>query len=154
MKIKRPTFLAISLTSPFLAGFIGQFFTMSSIPTWYVTLNKPIFSPPNWVFGPVWTILYLLMGIALYRVWVKPKSKYAVKVFFFHLVLNALWSIIFFGARRIGLALVVILAIWVLVYYLVKLFSKIDKPASKLLYPYLFWISFALILNFSIWLVN
>ncbi len=133
------------------AGILGSFFTFSAIPTWYATLNKPVFSPPNWVFGPVWTILYLLMGISLYLVWTKKKVP---TVFWIQLVLNALWSIIFFGMRNPLLAMLDILALWVSIFLTIKAFSKINKLASNLLYPYLSWVTFATILNLSLVLLN
>ncbi len=138
------------------AGILGSFFTFSSIPTWYTTLVKPSFSPPNFVFGPVWTALYALMGISLYLVWTsKAKSKqYAIKLFFIQLGLNTFWSIIFFGLKNPGLAFIEIIALWVAILLTIKAFQKISKKASYLLYPYFAWVSFATILNFSIWALN
>lgn len=138
------------------AGILGSFFTVASIPTWYATLTKPSFSPPGFVFGPVWTILYALMGISLYLVWVsKAISKsYAIKLFFVQLILNAVWSIIFFGLRSPGLAFIEIIALWVAIALTIKAFQHISKAASYLLYPYLAWVSFASILNFAIWILN
>lgn len=133
------------------AGVLGSVFTISSIPSWYVTLNKPIFSPPNWVFGPVWTVLYILMGISLYLIWAKSKVP---SVFWIQLILNASWSIIFFGMKNPGLALVDIVALWVSIVLTIKVFDKINKLSSYLLYPYLLWVSFASILNLSIWVLN
>ncbi|OGG24866.1 TspO protein [Candidatus Gottesmanbacteria bacterium RIFCSPHIGHO2_12_FULL_40_13] len=137
-------------------GILGSLFTVSSIPTWYANLTKPPFSPPNYVFGPVWTTLYALMGISLYLVWIsRIKSKqYAVKLFFVQLALNAVWSIIFFGLKRPGLAFIEIIALWVAIILTIKAFQKISKTASYLLYPYLAWVSFASILNFAIWILN
>jgi len=133
------------------AGILGSFFTVSSIPNWYVTLNKPFFSPPNWVFGPVWTILYILMGYSLYLVW---KKKKVPSVFWLQLILNASWSIIFFGMKNPGLALIDIALLWVAIVLTIKSFYKISKSAAYLLIPYLLWVSFASILNISIWLLN
>lgn len=133
------------------AGILGSVFTFSSIPTWYATLNKPSFSPPNWIFAPVWTILYILMGISLYRVWTNKKVP---TVFWVQLILNALWSIIFFGMRNPTLALVDIVVLWIAIVLTIKAFSKIDKLAGQLLIPYLAWVSFASILNLSIVLLN
>ena len=134
-----------------LVGFIGSAFTFSSIPNWYVYLNKPIFSPPNWLFGPVWTLLYALMGISAYLVW---KKKGSLNLFLIQLGLNFIWTPIFFGARNLFLALVVIVVMWIYIVKTIKAFAKIDKTASYLLYPYLAWVSFATILNFSIWFLN
>lgn len=138
------------------AGILGSFFTVSSIPTWYVTLNKPPFSPPNWVFGPAWTILYILMGISLYLVWIsKGKLKQnALNLFFVQLGLNALWSIIFFGMKNPTLALVDIVALWIVIFLTIKSFTKISKLAGNLLIPYLLWVSFASVLNLAIVLLN
>ena len=105
------------------AGILGSFFTVSSIPNWYVTLNKPFFSPPNWVFGPVWTILYILMGYSLYLVW---KKKKVPSVFWLQLILNASWSIIFFGMKNPGLALIDIALLWVAIVLTIKSFYKIS----------------------------
>lgn len=137
-------------------GIIGSFFTVSSIPTWYVTLNKPFFSPPNWVFGPVWTILYIMMGISLCMVWIsKGKLKQnALHLFFIQLGLNVLWSLIFFGWHNPLLALVDIIALWIAIVLTIKYFYPVSRLAAYLLIPYILWISFASILNLSIILLN
>lgn len=132
-------------------GILGSFFTVSSIPIWYQTLNKPAFSPPNWVFGPVWTILYILMGISLYLVWTKRKVP---PVFWIQLILNALWSIIFFGLKNPTLALIDIIVLWIAIVLTIKSFSKINKLAGNLLMPYLIWVSFASVLNLGVVLLN
>ncbi len=158
MKItfKNITLLIISLLIPQLAGIIGSLFTVKNIPTWYASLNKPFFSPPNWIFAPVWVTLFIFMGVSLYLVLVKQKKifDFPVKIFLVHLAVNTLWSIVFFGMREPGLAFVVIIALWFLIYYIIKIFYKIDKVASYLLIPYLAWVSFASILNFSVWILN
>lgn len=140
------------------AGLIGSIFTFSAIPGWYSSLNKPTFSPPNWIFGPVWTTLYILMGIALYLVWKmglkKKEVNIAFNLFLVHLLINALWSIVFFGMKEIFLALIVILILWVMIVVLIKLFWKINRNSAYILLPYLAWVSFATILNFSIWQLN
>lgn len=141
------------------AGIIGSFFTVSAIPDWYVSLNKPSFSPPNWIFGPAWTLLYILMGYSLYLV---QSSKFkdqsfknkALIIFAIQLSLNAIWSIIFFGMKNPVLAFVDIIALWVAIIFTIKAFSKINKLASYILYPYLAWVSFASILNLAIILLN
>jgi len=133
------------------AGFIGTFFTISSIPTWYALLSKPTFSPPNWLFGPVWTILYTLIGISLYKIWIKKGD---LKLFAFHLVLNAIWSPIFFGLKNLGLAFLIIMMMDTTLIIIIKRFLKIDRIAGYLLIPYLLWISFASLLNYSIWKLN
>lgn len=132
-------------------GVLGSIFTISSIPTWYATLNKPFFSPPNWVFGPVWTILYILMGISLYLVWIKRRIP---AVFWTQLLLNAIWSIIFFGMKNPLLAFVEIIILWLAIFLTIKSFYKINRLAGNLLIPYLLWVSFASILNLAIVILN
>ncbi len=150
--------LIIALIMPQLAGFIGSFFTISAIPTWYASIQKPSFNPPNWIFGPVWTILYILMGISVYLVWNKASKKSTassvVILFWIHLFFNALWSIIFFGIPSPGGALIVILILWILILALILKFWKISKWASYLLIPYFLWVSFASVLNYYIWYLN
>ena len=151
--------LAISLVLPLLAGFIGSFFTASAIQSgWYAELAKPALNPPSWVFAPVWTTLYVLMGIALFLVWRKGldrrEVKIALSVFFAQLILNALWSIIFFGLRSPGLALVEIAILWIAIIVAIIAFAKVSKIAAWLLAPYILWVSFALYLNYAIWIFN
>ena len=153
MKVKSWPKLLLSILLAQSAGFIGTFFTISAIPAWYAFLNKPTFSPPNWLFGPVWTILYTLIGISLYRIWIKNK-KGSLNLFILHLILNAAWSPIFFGLKNLGLAFLVILMMDVSLVIIIKRFIKLDKLAGYLLIPYLLWISFATVLNFSIWKLN
>ena len=149
-------FLSIGVC--FLAGGIGTLFTASAIPTWYALLNKPGFSPPNWLFGPAWTILYTLMGISLAIVWQKglktKKVRDALYLFGIQLGLNALWSPVFFGAKNLFLALIIIILMWIYILKTILAFRKINKTAGYLLYPYIAWVSFASILNFSVWLLN
>ncbi|OGG14622.1 TspO protein [Candidatus Gottesmanbacteria bacterium RIFCSPHIGHO2_01_FULL_39_10] len=138
------------------AGVAGSLFTFQSIPTWYTGLEKPFFSPPNWVFAPVWTILYILMGISLYLVLSsKKKLKHeAVGVFMLQLGFNVFWSVLFFGMRNPTLALLDILALWMSIFVTIHLFGKISKLASMILIPYILWVSFAFILNLVIVLLN
>ncbi len=149
--IKNLPLLIFSLGICLGAGVLGSFFTINSIPTWYQTLNKPFFFPPNWIFGPVWTILYILMGYSLYLVWVKNKVPV---IFWIQLILNAVWSIIFFGFKNPTLALIDIIALWVTIILTIKVFAKINKLSAYLLYPYLAWVLFASILNLAIVLLN
>lgn len=141
-----------------LVGIAATPFTVSSIPTWYQTLQKPPFSPPNWIFGLVWIILYFLMGISAYLVWIKGLEKKAVEMalafFIAQLIFNFLWSILFFGLHSPVLALIDILILWALILIIINKFYKISKTASYLLIPYLLWVSFATLLNFSIVLLN
>jgi translocator protein len=148
--------LLISIGICLGAAILGSFFTISSIPTWYAALNKPFFSPPNWIFGPVWTTLYILMGISLYLVWIsKIKSKQkAINLFLIQLGLNALWSIIFFGMKNPILALVDIIALWITIFLTIKTFYTISKLAANLLVPYILWVSFASLLNLMIVVLN
>ncbi|HLD92050.1 MAG TPA: TspO/MBR family protein [Patescibacteria group bacterium] len=156
MKIKSWTKLILSILLAQSAGAIGSFFTISAIPTWYALLNKPVFSPPNWLFGPVWTILYTMIGISFYKIWInyKKENSWAIKFFLFHLFLNSIWSIIFFGIKNLGLAFFEIIIMWLTIIYMIIKFKTINKWASYLLIPYLFWVSFASILNFSVWRLN
>jgi tryptophan-rich sensory protein len=140
------------------AGLIGSLFTTPAIGSWYAFLNKPTFNPPAWIFAPVWTLLYVLMGIALFFVYRKIKenksAKSAAIIFVVHLLFNASWSIIFFGAKIIPLAFANIVILWLLIVYLAIIFWRIDKRASILLWPYLAWVSFASVLNYSIMMLN
>jgi translocator protein len=138
-----------------LAGGLGSISTFSAIPTWYQTLNKPFFSPPNFVFGPVWTTLYILMGIALYLILInKKRTKAALFVFFLQLFLNILWSFIFFGFKQPLLAFIEIIFLWLAILSTLLHFYFINKKAGYLLIPYLLWVSFASMLNLSVALLN
>jgi len=140
------------------AGAIGSAFTVTGINSWYQYLVKPSFNPPNWVFGPVWTTLYILMGISLYLIWKDGLKKDFVKnsflLFILNLVLNSFWSIAFFGMQNPALAFIVIILLWLVILGLIIRFYKINKLASYLLIPYILWVSFASVLNFSIWQLN
>ncbi|NBS41738.1 tryptophan-rich sensory protein [bacterium] len=141
-----------------LAGVVGSAFTFSAISDWYAFLNKPFFSPPNWLFGPVWTTLYAMMGVAAFLVWrhgwKKPETRHALTAFGVQLALNALWSILFFGARRIDLALIEIVALWIAIVLTIVRFSRVSPKAAALLLPYLAWVSFASALNVALWTLN
>lgn len=148
--------LIVSIVLPLCIGFLGSALTFPSISTWYVTLNKPFFSPPNYVFGPVWTVLYILMGISLYLLWTakkKEKNK-AIKLFLIQLVLNLFWSVIFFGLHNVQLAFFEIMALWIFILLAIRQSLLISKPAAYLLYPYIVWVSFASILNLFIVILN
>lgn len=140
------------------AGLIGSFFTTPQIFSWYSTLVKPSFNPPNWVFGPVWTLLYVLMGISLYLVWQgsgEAKLKQAAIVAFVgQLILNIFWSICFFGFQQPFLALIEIIVLALNIILTIYLFSRLNKKAAYLLIPYILWVSFAAVLNFAIWYLN
>lgn len=141
-----------------LAGVIGSVFTVSSIPTWYAGLEKPFFAPPNWLFAPVWLSLYTLMGVSLYLVWsrgVDDRSvRIALSVFGIQLVLNALWSILFFGLRSPLLGLVEIAALWIAIVATIVLFYRVSRTAGLLLIPYIAWVTIAAALNGFIWTLN
>ena len=151
--------IIISICVCLLVAFLASLATQSSVKTWFVTIEKPFFNPPSWLFAPVWTILYIMMGIAFGLVWSSDfKDKKAVKsamvIFGIQLGLNALWSILFFGLRNPLLAFIEILLLWLFIFETIKAFRPIDGLASKLLFPYLAWVSFATILNASIWWLN
>jgi tryptophan-rich sensory protein len=140
-----------------LAGLIGSLFTFASIPTWYASLVKPALNPPSWVFGPVWTTLYAMMGVSVFLVWQRRQAKgadQALTAFALQLVLNALWSVLFFGLRNAGLALIEIVMMWLAIAWTIVLFHRLSKPAAYLLLPYLAWVSFASYLNAAIWFLN
>jgi translocator protein len=150
--------LIISILIPLLVGFTSSFFTMDGVKGWYVTASKPSFNPPNWVFAPVWTTLYVLMGIAFYLVWkavVDAKvKKTAITFYVIQLTLNFFWSLIFFRFQLTGWALVEIVFMWLFILLTIIWFGKINKTAAWLLVPYILWVSFATFLNYSIWQLN
>lgn len=158
MSFKKIGQLIIAIGVCEFAGAIGSLFTVRAIPVWYGTLEKPALNPPSWVFGPVWTALYALMGISAFLVyqkgWNRKDVKFALGVFGVQLLLNALWSIIFFGLRQPGIACVDIVLLWISILFTMMFFAKISKPASWLLLPYLVWVSFASYLNISIAMLN
>jgi benzodiazapine receptor len=134
-------------------GGLGAVFTAKAIPGWYAALQRPSFNPPNWVFGPVWTLLYTLMGIALYRIWQMDPSvsgrSPALAFFFIQLALNALWTPLFFGLHALWLAFVEIILMWMAIALTAYQFYPLDPPAAWLLAPYLAWVSFAGLLNYT-----
>ncbi len=141
----------------FGAALVGSAFTAPSVPVWYEGLVKPSFTPPSWLFGPVWSVLYLAMAIAGWLVWRHQRESsttLALALFGGQLVLNVLWSILFFGLQAPGIALVEILTLWVAIFATLLSFWRISKIASWLFVPYLAWVSFASILNFEIWRLN
>lgn len=171
--------LVVSIVICQLAGVIGSLFTISALDSWYEGLKKASFNPPGWVFGPAWTILFLLMGYSLYLVWEKgffvsdgssPKKLWnplseklwygslkefnVAAVFAVQLVLNMLWSLLFFGLQSPGLAFSEILMLWFAILYTIMNFYRVSKTAAYLLIPYLLWVSFASVLNFMVWYLN
>lgn len=153
-KIKKPIKFLISIVVCFLAGGIGSIFTSSSIPTWYASLIKPAFNPPNWLFGPVWTLLYLLMAVTLYLIWTGKKNVQASRWFYLQLMLNAAWSVIFFGLRQPLAAYVCIILLILGIIGTMFWTSKTTKTGMYLMIPYLLWVSFASVLNLMIVLLN
>jgi benzodiazapine receptor len=158
MRVNNFLKLIIAVGVSELAGGIGSLFTSSAIPTWYATLERPLLSPPNWIFGPVWTTLYFLMGVAAFLVWKKgferKDVKVALGVFGVQLALNCAWSIIFFGLQNPAAAFVEIIFLWLTILATIVLFSKISRPAVWFLVPYILWVSFAGYLNYLIWILN
>lgn len=146
--------LAVFLVLCLAAGWIGSLATMPAIPTWYAGLEKPSFNPPPAVFGPVWTLLYILMAIAGWRVWRIRGVDSTLVPFFVQLALNLAWSFAFFGAQSPILGLVVIVLLWLAIVWTIVVFRRVDSLAAGLLVPYLVWVSFATILNASIWALN
>jgi len=149
--------LLYSLVLTLGVGAIAGLATASSIGGWYATLSKPYFNPPNWIFGPVWTLLYILMGIALSLIWNQPTSlgrSNSLWLFSIQLFLNFVWSFIFFYFHRIGLGFVDIVAVWIFIILTIFSFSRLNKKSAWLLLPYICWVSFALILNVAIYRLN
>lgn len=149
--------LLVSLLLPLAVGAISGMYTSQAVPEWFVTLDRPSFSPPNWLFGPVWTTLYTLMGISLFLIWKQNSSSernLAIIIFLLQLTLNFLWSFIFFYLNRIGLALIEIVLLWINIALMIVLFNKIKPIAAYLNIPYLLWVSFATALNTAYYLLN
>lgn len=157
MKISDILTVIICIALPLIVGSVSGIATSGNITTWYATLNKPVFNPPNYLFGPVWTALYLLMGISLFMVWRSPYSdarNYALVIFSIQLVLNFAWSFIFFHFKHVGWAFFEIILVWISILAMIIIFHRINKTAAILQIPYLLWVSFATILNLSIWRLN
>ena len=149
--------LIISILFTVGLGSLGGIFTVNEIPNWYAGLQKPDFNPPNWLFGPVWTLLYTLMGISFYLVWKHPassKRNRAILFFIIQFILNFFWSIIFFKEHALGWALVEIIAMWIFILLTILNFGKLSPLAAWLLVPYISWVSFATLLNGAIWYLN
>ena len=142
-----------------VVGYLSSITTQSSINTWYPTLIKPIFNPPKWLFAPVWTLLFIMMGIAAGMIWNQLENqrelvKKALLFFTVQLLLNALWSYLFFGLNNVLLALIEVILLWLVIYETFHIFKKIDKKAAYLFIPYLIWVAFAAVLNGSIYYLN
>ena len=153
-----PVKLVLSIIICQLAGFIGSLFTRPAIPMWYAILNRPSFTPPSSLFTPVWTILFLLMGISLFLIWRRgePARQIKIAILFFsiQLVLNILWSFLFFGLKSPFAGLIEIVILWIAISLTIVSFYRISKTAALLLVPYILWVSFAIVLNFYFWRLN
>jgi benzodiazapine receptor len=156
--MKRAGKLICSVSLCLLTGFLGSFATMDSVKTWYADLSRPSFTPPDWAFGVVWPILYVMMGISAFLIWSRGIDKRQVRValglFILQLVLNGLWTPIFFGLHMIALALVDIVLLWAAILMTILAFWRISKTAAYLLIPYILWVSFAIVLNATLWFLN
>jgi tryptophan-rich sensory protein len=160
LAVERPLLaLVVAVVAVEVVGTSGAVFTAQGLGAWYDSLQQPALAPPNWVFGPVWTTLFALIGVALWLVWRQADSspsdvRLAVGVFAVHFAFNLGWSAVFFGAREIGLGLAVILVLWVLIVATMWAFVRVDRRAALLLVPYLAWVSFATYLNYGYWTLN
>ncbi|MBT4722938.1 tryptophan-rich sensory protein [Candidatus Falkowbacteria bacterium] len=137
-----------------LAGLMGAIFNLNSIDGWYTTIAKPVFNPPNWIFGPVWTILFILMGISLYLIWTNKHHFFAMKIFGLQLFLNILWSFLFFGLQNPFAAFIGIVLLWISILLMIIQFYKVNRWSALLNIPYLLWVTFALVLNLAIVILN
>lgn len=149
--------LIASIILPLALGTIAGIFTAQSVPEWYETLNRPAFNPPNWIFGPVWTALYILMGFSFFLIWKQEVSKErntAILVFMIQLLFNFGWSFIFFYHNMIGLAFIEIILLWISIVIMLVLFYKIKPLASYINIPYFIWVTFATVLNGSYYFLN
>jgi benzodiazapine receptor len=156
--IQQAAILIGSVVICLLAGVIGSFFTTPNIATWYASLNKPWFTPPSWVFGPVWTTLFILMGISLFLVlregWERKDVQIGTAIFGVQLLLNVLWSYLFFGLQSPLYGLIGIAALWIAILVNIIWFFRISRPAAILLVPYIIWVSIASALNYGIYVLN
>lgn len=159
--MNKTTKFVISLAAPLLVGGLGAYLTYPKITGWYALINKPSFNPPNGIFGPVWTVLYIMMGIALYLVWsqkIRPEKRLdrqeGIELFVIQLFLNFLWTWVFFGRTSPGYALIVIAVLWLAIILNIVLFARVNKTAAWLLAPYLAWVSFAAVLNYYVFALN
>jgi tryptophan-rich sensory protein len=157
MKPSRYSALVGFVAASFAAAAIGGAATATSVTTWYRDLNKPSWNPPDWIFGPVWTLLYILMAVAAWRVWRRSEPDEARRTLGFfsgQLVLNAIWSVLFFGLRRPGAAFAEVLLFWATLVLLLVRFWRVDRLAAALWSPYVAWVSFASVLNGTVWWLN
>lgn len=149
--------LCLFLIAAFTAAAIGGAATAQSVSTWYPELVKPAWNPPAWIFGPVWTLLYLAMGVAAWRLWLRgstPEVSAALRLFFVQLALNTLWSVLFFGLRHPGFACAEVVLLWLCLVWMQIKCARLDRIAAWLWVPYLAWVSFASVLNATVWWLN
>jgi tryptophan-rich sensory protein len=149
--------LIVCVLLPLIIGSLSGLANAGSLNDWYVQLKKPSFNPPGYLFGPVWTVLYLAMGISLYLIWKSPAGElrnYALIVFGVQMALNFAWSFIFFYFRKPGWALIDIVVLWVFILVMILIFYRINKTSALIQIPYLLWVSFASVLNAAIWTLN
>lgn len=155
MKLNNSFKLIIALGVPLFIGWVGSLFTAPAIPVWYNSLAKPALNPPSWVFAPVWTLLFVLMGIAAFLVWRKELNKKSVKmalaIFVFQLFLNVFWSMLFFGMHNPMIAFTEIISLWFAIMALLLAFYQVSRTAAYLIIPYALWVGFATYLNYAIW---
>jgi tryptophan-rich sensory protein len=157
MKANQIIKLVASLLLPLAIGGIAGIFTTEAIPEWYASLNQPSFNPPNWIFGPVWTTLYVILGISLFMIWKMESSKkrnQAILIFMAQLLLNFGWSFCFFYFKMIGLALIEIVVLWSIIVLMLTRFYKLKPLAAYLNIPYLLWVTFATVLNAAYFFLN
>lgn len=158
MKLKGPLGLVLAVAVCQGVGILGALFTAPSIPNWYASLQRPSFTPASWLFAPAWITLYILMGIAVFLVfrqgWEKPAIRFAVYLFGAQLVLNALWTPLFFGLHWLLIAFIEITLLWILIFLTMQRFWRLSRAAGILMVPYLLWVTFASALNLSFWLLN
>lgn len=154
MKLNKYIALILFILSTYIAAYIGGLFTASSVHSWYDSLLRPSWGPPKWIFGPVWFTLYTMMGISVWLVFIKNNNKTQIYYFYFQLLLNTLWSYFFFYLQNPFYGFLEIVALWFSIIAMITSFYKTSKISSYLLLPYLFWVSFAAILNWAIWKMN
>jgi len=157
MKFSKFLTLLICILIPLIIGSIAGIANVGNVNEWYVKLIKPSFNPPGYLFGPVWTILYVLLGLSLYMIWKSPTGKnrsQALLIFSIQMFLNFIWTFIFFYFKQTGLALVDIILLWIFIITMILVFKCINKTAAFIQIPYLLWVSFATVLNASIWILN
>jgi tryptophan-rich sensory protein len=157
MDFKRWLPLGLFLLLAFAAAAIGALATANAVQTWYPTLRKPEWAPPNWIVGLVWTLLYVLMAVSTWRVWRLGDplaARRTVSLYSAQLTLNALWSILFFGLRQPGMALLEIVVLWLVLIWILQRFWRMDRPAALMWLSYVAWVSFAVVLNWAVWSLN